>query len=485
MAGMADRRAGARAEGQELWRWGAGAVARAIRRREISSRELVMSCLERIDAVNPRLNALVDVRAEAALADADAADTAIRESRHVPPLHGVPVAIKVNTDQAGHATTDGIVAFRDHRAERDAPPVARLREAGAVLLGRSNASSLSFRWFTDNDLHGRTLNPWDPGRTAGGSSGGAACAVASGMVPLAHGTDLGGSIRYPAFACGVVGLRPTVGVVPSWRGRDDADQGLMFQLMNAQGILARDIAGARLALDAMRGFDPRDPGSLPAEVHAPSPAGVPRVGIVRGAQGPPRAGAVDAALDIAAGALTAAGHAVEELDVPQLTEAHRLWYLLVLTELRQRLALIDDVGDEGLRTAARLYLEVGAEWWGPDPALPAYIAGYARRGTLIRDLQEVLATTPLLLTPVSAEPPFEHDADLRGVDGMRCVVAAQWPMTAVATLGLPAVAVPTGMVDGLPTGVQVIGARFAERSVLAAAGAIEAAAGALPTVGDR
>jgi amidase len=297
------------------------------------------------------------------------------------------------------------------------------------------------------------------------------------MVPLAHGTDLGGSIRYPAFACGVVGLRPTVGVVPSWRGRGDADQGLMFQLMNAQGILARDVADARLALEAMRGFDPRDPGSLPAAVHAPSPAGPPRVGIVRGPEGSRRAAAVDAALDRAAGALTAAGHAVDELDLPLLAEAHRLWYLLVLTELRQRLALIDDVGDQGLRTAARLYLEVAAEWWGPDPALPEYIAGYARRGTLIRGLQEVLATTPLLLTPVSAEPPFEHDADLRGVDGMRRVVAAQWPMTAVATLGFPAVAVPTGIVAGLPTGVQVIGSRFAEQSALDAAGVIEAATG--------
>jgi amidase len=198
---------------------------------------------------------------------------------------------------------------------------------------------------------------------------------------------------------------------------------------------------------------------------------------VRGPEGSRCAAAVDAALDRAAGALTAAGHAVDELDLPLLAEAHRLWYLLVLTELRQRLALIDDVGDQGLRTAARLYLEVAAEWWGPDPALPEYIAGYARRGTLIRGLQEVLATTPLLLTPVSAEPPFEHDADLRGVDGMRRVVAAQWPMTAVATLGFPAVAVPTGIVAGLPTGVQVIGSRFAEQSALDAAGVIEAATG--------
>ncbi len=483
MDGMGDRRAGTSAEGQELWRWGAGEVARAIRRREVSSREVVLSCLARIDAVNPRLNALAEVGADAALATADAADAAVGEGGPVPPLHGIPVAIKVNTDQAGHATTDGIVAFRGHRAGRDAPPVARLREAGAVLLGRSNASSLSFRWFTDNDLHGRTLNPWDPGRTAGGSSGGAACAVASGMVPLAHGTDLGGSIRYPAFACGVVGLRPTVGVVPSWRGRDDADQGLMFQLMNAQGILARDVAGARMALAAMRGFDPRDPGSLPAEVHAPPPAGTPRIGIVRGAEGSPRAAAVDAALDTAARALTAAGHAVEGLDLPLLAEAHRLWYLLVLTELRGRLALIDDVGDEGLRTAARLYLEVAAEWWGPDPGLTEYIAGYARRGTLIRGLQQILATWPLLLTPVSAQPPFEHDADLGGVDDMRRVVAAQWPMTAVATLGFPAVSVPTGIVDGLPTGVQLIGPRFGERSVLDAAGVIEAAAGVLTPIG--
>src|SRR5699024_9136974 len=129
------------------------------------------------------------------------------------PLHGVPVAIKINSDQAGYATTQGVVAFKEAIAAEDSPHVASLRRAGAVLMGRSNSPAFAYRWFTNNDLHGRTLNPWDASRTPGGSSGGASSAVASGMVPIAGGNDIGGSVRYPAYACGVVGLRPTVGRV--------------------------------------------------------------------------------------------------------------------------------------------------------------------------------------------------------------------------------------------------------------------------------
>ncbi len=195
----------------DLWRLGAVELAAGIRARQISARAATTSVLSRIAAVNPRINALPEVMADDTLATADAADRALAAGLATGALHGVPVTIKVNVDMAGHATTDGIVAAKDSIATSDSPLVANLRGAGAVIVGRSNTPAFSLRWFTDNDLHGRTLNPFDPSVTPGGSSGGAAAAVATGMGPIAHGNDYGGSIRHPAWACGVVGLRTTTG----------------------------------------------------------------------------------------------------------------------------------------------------------------------------------------------------------------------------------------------------------------------------------
>ena len=182
----------------ELWRLDAVDLAAGIRRRQFSAREATEQVLARIESVNPRINALPDVMADEARAAADAADRALAAGLAPGLLHGVPVTVKVNVDTAGRATTDGIVALKANLARSDSPVVANLRGAGAVIVGRSNTPAFSLRWFTDNDLHGRTLNPFDPAVTPGGSSGGAAAAVATGMGPIAHGNDYGGSIRYPA-----------------------------------------------------------------------------------------------------------------------------------------------------------------------------------------------------------------------------------------------------------------------------------------------
>ena len=194
---------------QELWRWSASDLAKAIRDRTVSSREAVESSLERVAAVNPALNAIVQVLEKEALAAADEADASVKSGAVLGLLHGVPVTTKVNVDQRGCATTNGVVAFRDIIATEDSPPVANLRKAGAVFIGRTNTPAFSHRWFSDNDLHGTTRNPWSDKLTPGGSSGGAASAVSAGMGAIAHGNDFGGSVRYPAYACGVAGLRPT------------------------------------------------------------------------------------------------------------------------------------------------------------------------------------------------------------------------------------------------------------------------------------
>ena len=240
----------------ELWRWDAIDLARGIRTRQISSRQAVLACLARIEQVNPRINAIVEFRSEEALAAADAADAAIARGDDVGPLHGAPVTTKVNVDQEGYATTNGVSAFRDKIAVANSPPVANWQKAGAVFIGRTNTPAFSHRWFTGNELHGETLNPRNPALTPGGSSGGAAAAVATGMGPLAHGNDYGGSIRYPAYACGVVGLRPSLGRVPAFNATVVGERPITAQLMAVQGPLARSVRDVRVGLAAMAGPDP-------------------------------------------------------------------------------------------------------------------------------------------------------------------------------------------------------------------------------------
>ncbi|KUN88117.1 amidase [Streptomyces griseoruber] len=462
----------------ELWCWTAGQMAEGIRTREISAAAVLDSCLGRIEQVNPALNALVEVRRDEAVEAAREADAAVAAGVDLGPLHGVPVSTKVNTSQRGHAVTHGVTAFADLTAPGDAACIQGLREGGAVLVGRSNTPTFSLRWFTDNALHGRTLNPWDPSRTPGGSSGGAASAVAAGMVPLAHGNDIGGSVRYPAHSCGLVGIRPTVGMVSGWEptGELEVDLPPTFQSWAVHGPLARTVEDARLALHSMTTPDLRDPFGVPL-APAPDQSQAPgRVLLVRDVGLAKPQPAVGWALDEAAARLSHAGYAVEELeDLPLLAEASRLWFLLLWEDVRATLQpMIEQFGDDGIKTSLAGMYSVSADMWGAAPGLDAYIRGWARRGTLIRKLQEMLADNTIILTPVSAEVPFEHDADLSGQERFDRIAAAQWPMTCVPVLGFPAISVPTGLQDGLPTGVQLIGGRFREEQLLTAAAAIEA-----------
>jgi amidase len=467
----------------ELWRWSATRLAHAIATAQISSREAVQSCLDRIAATNPQLNALVEVSAQEALDAAAEADRLVAAGGPLGPLHGVPITTKINSDQAGHVTTNGVVALKDDVAEADSPQVASLRRAGAILVGRSNTPAFSFRWFTTNDVHGRTLNPWNATRTPGGSSGGAASSVAAGMTPIAHGNDIGGSVRYPGYVCGLVALRPTVGRVSSMhRLPQGLDPSPAFPAMGVEGPLARSIEDVRLALRCMDAPDARDPIHVPGAT-APPPAPRPlQVGLVRDVGVAAPTSAVNAALDQAAAWLGDAGYVVEEVELPLLAEAYRLWWLLVMEEFRMVMPMVEQFGDDGMKRAAEHYYKVRAELIGEEPGLPDYIRGYGRRATLMRQLSEFMDRYSTILTPVSAEQAFEQDADLVGVDRMREVIAAQWSMMAVPLLGFPGLAVPTGVAGGLPVGVQLIGRRFDEEALLDAGAVIEARAGSLTPI---
>jgi amidase len=461
----------------ELWRWDATRLADAIARREIASREVVEACLARTAAVNARLNAItVDLSTEARAA-ADAADAAVARGDRLGPLHGVPIAIKENVDQAGCATTNGTVAYRDVIAPTDSPVVSNLRSAGAVIVGRANTPSFSFRLDTENELRGPTFNPWSEARTPGGSSGGSASAVAAGMVPLAHGNDIAGSIRYPAYACGIVGLRPSFGRVPAFNPTAPAERSLSTQILSVQGPFARSVRDVRLALSAMAARDARDPWWVPAPLEGPTPARPIRVAVVTDpdALGGERLHpTVAKAMQETTERLADAGYEIVDVQTPGFTRAMEIWFALQMPEIRAFLwPAIEEHGDAGIRRAMGFMLDAHPAADG----LP-YMKALAERARVVREWQLFFERVPLVLAPVCTQPTYVRGFDVESVERTRAMWRECTTLTAVPVLGIPGLAVPTGIVDGLPTGVTVLAARFREDLCLAAGEAIEARAGA-------
>lgn len=452
----------------ELWRLSATDLAARIRAREVSAREAAQAALDRLNAVNPAINAVVDHRPAEVLAAADRVDQAVARGEDPGVLAGVPMTVKVNLDQAGYATTNGLRLQRDLVAQTDSPVVDNLRRAGAVILGRTNAPAFSLRWFTSGGVHGATRNPRNPALTPGGSSGGAAAAVAAGIGHLAHGTDIGGSIRYPAYACGVHGLRPTLGRVAAWNP-SGPDRGIGPQLMAVSGPIARTIADLRAGLHAMAAPDPRDPWWVPAPLDGPA---VPRhAALCLRPGGLAIVPEVEAALLDAARRLQAAGWTVEAIeDTPPLHEA---------TELNMQLWLGDGFAAMAARAAeegdpaAIAVLESHRATAGslPPDAIPRALV---RRAGLLREWLVFLDRHPVLLLPVSAELPFPDDLDQHGPAAMARVWAAQLTQTALPLLGLPGLCVSTGMAGSATVGVQLVAGRYREDLLLLAGEAIEA-----------
>lgn len=452
-----------------IWKWDAVDVASGIREGVISSREAVQASLDRLEGVNPSINAVTVVHAEQALLQADDADRAVLRGETLGLLHGVPLTIKENVDQAGAATSHGVVAFKYNIASDDSPAVANLRKAGAIVIGRTNMSAFAMRWHTDNDLHGPTYNPWNRNVTAGGSSGGAAASLAAGITALAHGNDYGGSIRYPAYCCGLVGIKPTLGRVPHFNRSAKEERSLTAQLFSVQGPMARRVRDVRVALQAMALGDARDPSWLPAPLEGPKLGRPIRVAMTTN---PSQLGVhptVAKAVRKAGDALARAGYEVEEVEPPDTDGVAELWWQLAWWEINELSgAAIQKFGDEGVKRAIQIYVEAT-----PKVDLQGYMKGVAARATHLRKWQQFLEHYPLVLGPVSTELPFLVDFDRQpGLTG-ETLRRAQRLLIAVNLLGLPAVAVPTGLADGIPVGVQLIGSHFREDLCLDAAEVIE------------
>lgn len=451
----------------DTWRLSAAELADRIRARQLSAREAAQSALDRLTAVNPAINAVVDCRPEEVLAQADAVDAALARGEDPGILAGVPVTVKVNIDQAGHATTNGVTLQRDLIAASNSPVVDNLRKAGAVILGRTNTPAFSYRWFTSNQLHGTTRNPRNPLLTPGGSSGGAASAVASGIGHLAHGTDIAGSIRYPAYACGVHGLRPTLGRVPAYNA-SSPERAIGAQLTAVSGPIGRTIQDLRLGLAAMSAPDPRDPWWVPVPLEGPA---LPKVAALcvrpDGLQVAPE---VEAALHDAARRLRERGWRVDEIDqLPPLKEAADLQITMWLGDgyAAMEAAAIRE-NDPGALAALAGHKARAAEL-----DLAGFSRTLTRRAALLRQWQQFLVDYPLLLLPVSAELPFPDQLDLQGDAAYARVWAAQMTQIGLPFLGLPALSVCTGMHGSSPLGVQLVAARYREDICLLAGEAIE------------
>lgn len=465
----------------ELWRLDGTAIASGIRNGDFSARDAVSSCLERLDEVNPGLNAIVESRPDEALAAADTADEAVADGAELGALHGVPVSIKANQDLAGWATVNGCAAWKDNIAPASSPAVQNWLDAGVIVIGRTNTPEFSCRWETTNDFYGATGNPWNADITPGGSSGGAASSVAAGINPMSTGTDLGGSLRQPAQACGVASMRPGQGRVPDWNPTDPTDPGIGFQLMNVNGHIARSVRDLRLGLDAMIPGDWHDPAWTPAplEDSVPTPH---RIALVTDPGGTPMSDQVLSGVRKAGELLANAGYEVDEVTPPVLGPAKEIWQAICIGELIMFLEpAVRDFCGPRMTKCFEFYRHLLPD--GPDPV--AILHALSRRKTLLRDWLEFTNTYPLVVGPVSTQPPLPRDADLESPEKTLEIVDCYRLTATVNALNLPAVTVPVGISDGLPQAVQVVGPHFAELRCLAAARAIEDQAGPLTPIDPK
>lgn len=454
---------------ETLWSRSATWLARAIAAREVSSLEAVEACLARIEAVNPRINAVVRL-ADDARDRARAADEALARGEIVGPLHGVPFTLKDSLDTAGVVTTAGTAGWRDRIPDRDATVAARLRGAGAILLGKTNTPEFTWANETDNEVYGRTSNPYALARTTGGSSGGSAAAVASGESPFDVGSDSGNSIRQPAHLCGVAGIKPTSGRVPRtghWPGFEG-----LFESFTQLGPIARRVEDLALVLPVIAGPDGEDPHVVPAPLLDPSAVDVGGLRVAWFADNgirpptPETAAAVRTAVE----AIAATGATTVEQVPPDVVDARPAWEAVVRADGFAWLwRLIERAGTPGHGS----YDTFG--WVTPregEPIPGDALSAAVERADLVRSrLLRWFAPFDLLVSPVLPAPAVRHGETRTAAYGdtySEIHNLTGWPAATVRAGTSP---------DGLPIGVQLVAQPWREDVALAAAAIVEAATG--------
>lgn len=453
---------------RELWSRSALELASNIASKEVSSVEVVQAHLDRIAEVNPTINAVVKVLADSALAAAKVADDETSRGISRGTFHGVPFTIKENIDVAGQPTTQGIPALAEAIPPQNAPIVDRMLGSGAIPIGRTNLPDLGLRIHTDSTLYGRTKNPWNLDRTAGGSSGGEGAALASGMSPIGLGNDIGGSLRNPAHCCGIASIKPSTGVIPDTQTFPIEDFGLSSQLMLNQGVMARRIADVREGFRVVAGPSPRDPVSIPVQLRDLAPGEKLRVAMMPTPPGGSTHPGIAEVVRNAGEALRKHGHTVTEAEPPNFEEACRVWSQQLSGELTLQIDLLDAVMGEGGRKFLHLTKDanppVGLAEWSLAQTVRN---GIARRWSLWFEQFDVL------LCPVWTQPPFVYDSDIADMAGALATVELMRAVLPPNLLGLPAAVVSAGTADGLPAGVQIVGARYTDLRCMAVAEQVE------------
>src|SRR5437667_927945 len=447
----------------------AAEIARLVAARDVSPVAVVEACLARFERYNGAINAVVTLN-ERALDDARELERRLARGEEPGPLCGLPVGIKDVTPVAGLRTTFGSPLYKDHIPAEDALVVRRLGEAGAVILGKTNCPEFAAGGNTFNEVFGRTRNPWDPTRSAGGSTGGGAAALVTGMIALAEGTDLGGSLRIPASFCGVVGLRPSVGLVPTY----PADWA--WDTLQVEGPVARTAEDVALMLQAVAGPSPLSPLSQPTAGRnfvAAAARGVPQG--LRVAYCPDIAGiGIDPAIEqVCRGAalgLGQVGATVEEIDLDLSFGRQAFLGLRGLWFVAQMFPRMEQLDRFGANVAGNIRA-------GLDTTTRELGAAEAARGRMWHLFREFFGKFDHLVTPCMAVPPFPVDQNYpESVAGRKMETYVDWiaPTFVLSLTGLPVASVPCGLdPDGLPVGLQIVGKPFGEEALLALAAQVE------------
>jgi len=452
-------------------------MALRIRERTISPVELAEAHLAKIERLNPTLNAFVHVDAERVREEARVAEAAVMSGKALGPLHGVPISIKGSLEVAGLRCESGTRLRAGLVAKKDAPLVARLRNAGAIVLGVTNTPELLMAWETDNLLYGRTNSPWDLDRTPGGSSGGEAAAIASGMSAGGVGSDGGGSIRVPAHFTGICGLKPTPGRIPA-TGHYPASGG-PFARIGVVGPMARTVADLRALFEAMQGPDDGDTCAAPVPVRWPSGEELKklRIGYFEDDGRTPVTPETRVAVRTAAAALRDAGFAVEPFRPDGLEEARLLWKKFFVTAGGMLIRPMFHGREADLSPTLNQFLE----WSAAETPLTAesLLDAWIRRDAARAELLAQMKKYPILLCPVAAIPAFRHGERSWQIEGKTVHYFDAWSYTEwFNLLGNPAAVVPVShSADGLPISVQIVGRPWEEEQVLGVAAALELACG--------
>ena len=446
----------------ELCAQSATKLAELIRDGEVSSKDVVEAHFDRIDEVNPEINAITLTLRDSALEQASRADGASDEERQRS-LHGVPFTIKENIDLVGTPTTQGLAAQAEAMPERNAPIVDRMLAAGAIPIGRTNLPEMGCRLDTDNPLRGRTFNPWDKGITPGGSSGGEAAALATGMTPFGLGNDIGGSLRNPAYCCGIAALKPSIGRVPCVFSIDPVDMGISGAFLT-DGPMARSINDLRVGLSVLAGRHIDDPQSVDVPLEGIIPES-PKAALVTEMKGYQIPSAIKSEIERAGSVLKDNGWIVDEVEAPELDRVYEVWGKILMGS-----SVLDGV-EEIVKPETAAYLKriqtvYDVQSLTLDDAL-------IERRRLRRLWSAFLTDYTVAIGPTWATLPWPIDSDLDPEKGVG-VVRDSWPFIAPGNvLGVPSVALPTGVSDGLPTGIQVYSELYREDLCLWASEIIE------------